>query len=711
MALGFSLKNIVGYCKDFGPSTSRGNLTGKIHKEDDMADDDLEIKDDYYYRVSNKTDQDVYLDEAHIYHLYPKWTPPFNVRVYSGSFLNHKADKVKQLIHDGQISYESLDIKVNTPYRISNRTARRIGIENIEKLGSQPDEKWGDLVIPPFGTRIVNSEMLKWYRFVDWQRQDLIHMELEEKASKGPGSWEVFWNWLKLLPGLVLVALVGFGIPLWVVYNFGNGDQLMQSFVKREMFASGQEAVALMGLGRLFQVGFICLASILPALFYYLFGRQHVEKLRRNFFHDILILDPHIYTLSEAESKYDTLLSSAYGSSSSGSPFTILLLMFSTVILVAGWTLTLTPYGPVPNETASLVDFFAIKSSAFTLGFLGIYFFAINMVFRRYVRADLTPKTYANITVRMLVTFVLVWSIGALPEFSGSPIMQNGLLPLAFIIGVFPENGFRVIRDSARKIISGLQVGDDEKYPLTDLEGLNQYDRARLLEEGIENIENLAHHNLVELLAFTRIPTARLVDMFDQAILYLHLGIFDQDEEDGVSKQTRSDSKKEQADGEQSSTGEQNQNQESAQNGNSDSGRELLKYLKSFGVRTATDLVKLIHTIEEPEISRVINDPSRITHLRTIRTTFEDDEWLAYIMNWRKESSKEAVIKASFVNDPFKFYETDEKETPSLNTKQDENVSEPDTSSTQPTSATIPNPPNPIVPTPQNGNREAAKTP
>ena len=51
--------------------------------------------------------------------------------------------------------------------------------------------------------------MLKWYRFVDWQRQDLIHMELEEKASQGPGSWEAFWNWLKLLPGLVLVALVG----------------------------------------------------------------------------------------------------------------------------------------------------------------------------------------------------------------------------------------------------------------------------------------------------------------------------------------------------------------------------------------------------------------------------------------------------------------------------------------------------------------------
>ena len=452
-------------------------------------------------------------------------------------------------------------------------------------------------------------------------------MKTEEEAARGPGAWESFLTWLKLLPGLVLVSLVGFGIPLWVVYYFGDGDRLIASFVQGEMFGADQQALALMGLGRLFQTVFICLAAILPALFYYLFGRQHVEKLRQRFFRDILVLDPHLYTLSEAETKYDTLLSSAYGSSSSSSPLAILLLMFSTLILVAGWILTIAPYGPVPSSTTSLVDFFAIKVSSLTLGFLGIYFFAVNMVFRRYVRADLTPKTYANITVRMLVTFVLVWTINILPEFSSSSLLESGLLPLAFIIGVFPEDGFRMIRDSARNVIKRISTDrkdNDEKYPLTDLEGLNKYDQARLLEEGIENIENLAHHNLVELLAYTRIPTERLIDMFDQAILYLHLGLFDEDETD---------------------------------NQKAGSGWDLLQTLKSVGVRTATDLIKLMEVPEAANFSKVVNDEPTIARLQTISATFSDDGWLSFVKSWRREFSSQS-IRASFVDDPNRFYET-----------------------------------------------------
>jgi hypothetical protein len=577
----------------------------------------LDIDDRKYYRIRNKTEKPLPLTPGGLLMLKPK--PEVNdTSVYTGEVLSEKSigePKIFELIQAGAISFQPLDIEPNKNYRITNHTAVRIHIANIRK--EYPDhDKWGDLVIPPFGTRTVSSETLKWYQFVEWKRQDLICIEPEDQASKGPGARETFLTWLKLLPGLLLVALVGFGIPLWVVFYFGGGDHLIKSFVTGEMSAPDQQALALLGLGRLFQVGFICVASILPALFYYLFGRQQVEKLRQKFFRDILVLDPHLYTLSEAETKYDTLLSSAYGSGSSNSPFTILLLMFNTALLAAGWILTIAPYGPVPQAVTSLVKFFEITPSPFTLGFLGIYFFSINMVFRRYVRADLTPKTYANITVRILITFVLVWSINALPEFSGS-FMENGLLPLAFMIGVFPEDGFRVIRDSARKLIKGLSDGE-EKYPLTDLEGLNQYDQARLLEEGIENIENLAHHNLVDLLAYTRIPTERLIDMFDQAILYLHLGLFNKDE----------------------------------------SGRELLQELKTIGVRTATDLIKLIESHEESKILKVIQDDAKLVRLQTIYTTFSDDEWLSYIKNWRKDSSA-LSIKANFVDDPNRFYIND----------------------------------------------------
>lgn len=601
------------------------------------------ISDAQYYRIGNRTKESIQLDVKDLEKAVglPKHFPlqPDKKENFTGRALNAIGkEEILEQVYKGNISFQPLNIDRDTTYRISNRTGRRVGIPNIEE-----EKGYGNLVIPPFGTRTINSELLKYYKFLEWQRQDLIRVEREDQAYDGASSLSRLWGWVKLLPGFIFVGLAGVGIPLWIVYNYGGGEELL---------ASG-EIFGLAGLGRIFQLGLICVASILPALFYYLFGRQQVEKLREKFFHDILVLDPHLYTLSEADAKYSTLLSSAFGAGSSNSPFAILLLIISTALFVTGWTLTITPYGPLPQPANSLTDFFKITVSPLSLSFLGVYFFSINMIFRRYVRADLTPKTYASIIVRLLVSLVLVLTISVLP--ANGALMENGFLAVAFIIGVFPEDGFRIIRDAARKAVPGLRGGGDEKYPITELEGMNQYDQARLLEEGIENIENLAHHNLIELLAFTRIPTARLVDMFDQAILYLHLGIFDSQKEDSQGNS--------QASGETP-----------VHNGSSKSGKELLHYLKSFGVRTATDLDEIL---KDENTVKAIGDENMINHLWTIRTTFRDDEWLSYIMNWRRESSKEAAVRASFVTDPDKFYDTGSKETDSPSWTQVDTESKP----------------------------------
>ena len=62
----------------------------------------------------------------------------------------------------------------------------------------------------------------------------------------------------------------------------------------------------------------------------------------------------------------------------------------------------------------------------------------------------------------------------------------------------------------------------EEPVPLKNLEGIDLYDRARLLDEGIANVEALANHDLIDLLLETRVPAARLIDWMDQAILPLH---------------------------------------------------------------------------------------------------------------------------------------------------------------------------------------------
>jgi hypothetical protein len=60
-------------------------------------------------------------------------------------------------------------------------------------------------------------------------------------------------------------------------------------------------------------------------------------------------------------------------------------------------------------------------------------------------------------------------------------------------------------------------------YPLNQLDGLNIWYESRLVEEGIEDMQNLATANMVDVILHTRVPVGRLVDWIDQAILYMHL--------------------------------------------------------------------------------------------------------------------------------------------------------------------------------------------
>ena len=61
------------------------------------------------------------------------------------------------------------------------------------------------------------------------------------------------------------------------------------------------------------------------------------------------------------------------------------------------------------------------------------------------------------------------------------------------------------------------------RYPLSDLDGVNIWYEARLVEEGIEDMQNLATANLVDVILHTRVSVGRLVDWLDQAYLALHL--------------------------------------------------------------------------------------------------------------------------------------------------------------------------------------------
>jgi hypothetical protein len=399
---------------------------------------------------------------------------------------------------------------------------------------------------------------------------------------------------------LLFVMAIGLGLTTATVYYFGDGETLIRSGPSLTLFA------------RILQMTFIGIAALLPALLYYLFDRQQLGTLRERFEHQIFNLDPKVETLGEIQAKYGSQLDELYGRDATTGqgrlvPGTRWPILVCTLVVTAGWIMALQPIGEgVSIQTpGELLDLFFPQLELIVVGFLGTYYFALNMIIRRYTRGDLQPKAYSHITVRIFIVIISAWMIEML--FGVSAYTRA----LVFIVGIVPETFITAIQEILRgnwlvvQVLPQLQ----EKHPLTGLEGIDLYDRSRLAEEGVTNVESLAHHDLIDLILTTRIPVSRLVDWVDQAILYLHLS------------------------------------EEGEVNGKRNQPSKLLQRLREFGIRNATDLEKVL---EQQETKDALNqyldvddqklDPvpvSTFARIEVLQKTIKDDDWLEYIRHWR----------------------------------------------------------------------------
>jgi hypothetical protein len=192
--------------------------------------------------------------------------------------------------------------------------------------------------------------------------------------------------------------------------------------------------------------------------------------------------------------------------------------VLATAVFVAGWTvvlgkLDLTGVGADRLGRLTTPDLLGV-------GFIGAYLFTLQMLIRRYFQADLKASAYVNAVTRVVSAVILV------------PVVNVALLPLAgpgtrvgvaFLVGFFPLVGLQALQKASALALRTLVPSLRNDYPLSDLDGLSVWYEARLLELGIEDMENLATASLVDVILHSRVPVSRLVDWVDQAHLYLHL--------------------------------------------------------------------------------------------------------------------------------------------------------------------------------------------
>lgn len=391
-------------------------------------------------------------------------------------------------------------------------------------------------------------------------------------------------------------------------------------------------------LFRLLQLLFIIILSILPGMLYYQYERRKIESVRIHFIRNIMHLNPLLHTTDDAETKYGNLIDEITFSAGFGSKkFSILRtgrpLLLATALITLCWIYTFWPVGDISDISLNHQIIFSevAQMNLVNFAFLGAYFFAINLLFKRYSRGDLSPKAYSHISIRIISAIILVWIIGI--AFTGSLSVEtetsnneNGgninivvLYIMAFGIGLVPETGITMMKQilesrTLRKIFPNFRP----KHPITDLGGVSLYDKARLTEEGVESVETLAHHDMIELMLRSGIPVARIVDLVDQAILYLHaVDIICDAEKSENNRKTK----------------------------------KGLEVLKNEGIRTATDLIAAENAVTEhqksndaeirkrynPEVFYKLLDsgPKHSYRMQRLLDTLKDDEWLAYVQNWR----------------------------------------------------------------------------
>jgi hypothetical protein len=197
--------------------------------------------------------------------------------------------------------------------------------------------------------------------------------------------------------------------------------------------------------------------------------------------------------------------------------------VLATAVFAVGWTVFLEPdlvrdlriFVILP--LSGQLDF---PGEALRFGFLGSYVFIVQHLVRRYFQLDLRNQAYISAVARVMLVQALVLALHPIWDLTG--VNEDVELAFAFFLGFFPEAGIRVLRQRLTSIVK-TEPTPEERYPLSQLDGLTVWSQARLTEEGIEDMQTLTTANIVDLLLYTRMPIGRIVDWVDQGFLYLRV--------------------------------------------------------------------------------------------------------------------------------------------------------------------------------------------
>lgn len=193
--------------------------------------------------------------------------------------------------------------------------------------------------------------------------------------------------------------------------------------------------------------------------------------------------------------------------------------LVATLIIGLGWVLTLQPELIRDSGFLSSVQTSgrpSVPVDALQFTFVGAYAFIVQDLVRRYFVVDLRNTAYVAAIARMvLVTLVVVVLYVDRTGLSARELL------VAFGIGFFPRAALEAVHVRLIRPLGRTLQGRRHERLLGELDGMDIWQETRLVELGIENLQQFTTADLVEVMLRSRTPTERLVTWLDRALLLL----------------------------------------------------------------------------------------------------------------------------------------------------------------------------------------------
>jgi len=208
--------------------------------------------------------------------------------------------------------------------------------------------------------------------------------------------------------------------------------------------------------------------------------------------------------------------------------------------------------GPYVEHYGSDKNFHMVVHSltAFAFGFLGAYIYSIGQLIRGYFTVDLSPSTFVSSAMRIIVASCTALvaafglsiifgeheaaaaagksvfsAVGNATGFHPSKEQWVGLLPvIGFFFGYFPNRALKTIQHLATRVLGNAEGRGYGSTSLKNVSGMNISHAYRMEREGIDNLENLAASEPIEIALRTGFPYSQVKTWVGEARLRVHLG-------------------------------------------------------------------------------------------------------------------------------------------------------------------------------------------